>query len=185
MKEKVFVFVLCVGILLVLAGCGEVNKVSGNVEEAGLSDNNFPGFLVGSWMPRKDDNNRWIFTFTEDGSISKFRHFVGMEFDVSKGGLVENWHGGAEAMYGLGQCEAKYDEQTRQLTVTIVIEDYLIKFPDGSMEGSFHDYLSGPVSEDGTTWKASWTAKSEIIGSGVSQTGPKILTFTKIDEQTK
>lgn len=139
----------------------------------------FPEFLVGTWHP---DDSRWIFTFAADGTITKMQHFGGMEFNVAEGGLVEPWLNGAKATYILGPCRADYNPQTRQLSLEIIIEYYIINFQDGSMEGNFQDYLIGPVSEDGLTWKADWTSYGEVIGVGKTDPNkvvPKKLVFTK------
>ena len=71
-------------------------------------------------------------------------------------------------------------DESVDMNFTIEIKYYRIDFPDNNMEGSFHDILTGPVSEEGLVWKPMWTATSEIIGSGVSTVGPKELIFSKI-----
>lgn len=179
MKEKVLLLTVCLTTFSGLWGCQkEQGKVlSDSVLSARAEETEFPEFLVGTW---RSNESRWVLTLEPDGSISKMKHFGGMEFDVAEGGLVEHWRDNAEAIYALGPCEAEYESQTRELTVTIVIEHYIINFSDGSLEGSFYDYLTGPISEDGLTWNASWTSRGEIIGSGSSTVGPKKLTFTKV-----
>lgn len=177
MIRKTLALSLFVTVLSLTAGC------ESPVRESAAVGSQFPQFLVGSWKPRPEDNNRWVFTFQEDGSISKFRHFVGMEFVVAEGGLIEPWRGDAEAVFGLGPCTAEYNHESGVLTVTIVIENYMITFPNGTMEGSFRDCLTGPVSEDGLTWQAEWTSKSEIFDGGSGETTIPLV-FTKIAEDT-
>ena len=169
------VLTVCIVVFSVLWGCQEGRRVL--PPTSGSADDTFPEFLVGTWRPNE---SRWVFTFEPDGSISTMKHFVGMEFEVAAGGLVEQLRNNIEAVYFLGPCQAQYNPETRELSVTIVIEQYIIKSPNDSMEGSFHDYLTGRVSEDGLTWNASWTSTGEIIGGGSSTTGPKQLTFTKV-----
>lgn len=175
MTKKILALSVCVVVFSGLWGCQEERR---DLLTASCSeDKTFPEFLVGTWRP---DKSRWVLTFEPDSHISKMRHSVGMEFDVAEGGLVEQGRNNAEAIYVLGPCEAQYNPETRELSVTVVIEHYVINFPNGSMEGSFHDYLTGRVSEDGLAWNASWTSTGEIIGGGSSTTGPKGLTFTKV-----
>jgi len=176
MTKKILVLTVYVVVFSVLWGCQEGQWIL--PPTSGSEDDTFPEFLVGTWKP---DKSRWVLTFEPDGHISKMRHSVGMEFDVAEGGLVEQWRNNAEAIYVLGSCEAQYNPETRELSVTVVIEHCIINFPDGSIEGNFHDYLTGRVLEDGMTWNATWTSTGEIIGGGLSSSAPKQLTFTKVD----
>ncbi len=181
MRKRVLLFSLCVAVFPGFWGC----QGSGQGVSGGCYGNGFPAFLAGTWRP---DESRWVFTFEPDGRISKVVHHGGMEFEVAEGGLVEQWRDGIEAVYALGPCEAQYNPQTRELSVKIVVEHFVVEFPDGIMEGNFHDYLTGPVSEDGTTWSATWVSLGEIIGSGSSDPNTvvqKQLTFTKISNSSK
>jgi len=168
-------------IAVAAAGCNPNGATPNNSRNnnAAVQDK-FPAFLVGSW--RTDTAGaRWIFTFEADGRISKMRHFIGADFDVAEGGLIEPWRNNAEAAYFLGPCNAVYKPESRELTVTIIIEHYTIEFPNGKMEGSFRDHLTGPVSQDGKTWRATWKNESEVTGSGTSTPPPEKLLFTKIE----
>ncbi len=176
MTNKLLMLAVCV--LLSIVGCTGTDK-TGNSNRT--LNKQFPAFLAGTWEPNE---SKWIFTFEPNGTISKFQHFVGMEFIVAQGGLVEPWRNDAEAIYSLGPCEASYEPKTRQLSVKIVIEHYVIKFINGSMEGSFHDTLVGPVSEDGKIWNASWISTCEITGHGTDTMKPKMLIFTKVSDKT-
>lgn len=191
MTKKILVLTVCIAVFSVLWGCQGAHKTRKRAfgeprnanEGAGViikDSGEFPDFLVGTWQPNK---SKWVFTFEPDGRISKIRHFVGMEFDVAEGGLVEQWRGSIEAIYVLETCEARYNPETRELRVTVVVDPFIMNFIDGSMEGSFHDYLTGRVSQDGTTWNVTWTSTSEIIGGGSidpNKVVPKQLTFRKV-----
>ena len=177
MTKKVLLLTLCLTVFSGLCGCWNAGRGDRGIGVSIEEDGQFPEFLVGTWRPNE---SRWLLTFEADGRISKMRHFGGMEIDVAEGGLWEQWRDNIEALYVLGPCEARYNTETRELSVTIVIEEFIISSPNDSLEGSFHDYLTGRVSEDGTTWKANWTSTSEIIGSGSGTVGPKQLTFTKV-----
>jgi hypothetical protein len=183
MKKRLIVLNVTIIVFTGLIGCQlNSNKAASCSGPANIQQRiSFPKFLVGTW---KTENSRWVFTFERDGRISKMTHFGGMEFDVNEGGLVEQWREDIEAAYMLGPCEALYNPDTRQLSVTINVEYWIITFPDGSLEGSFHDYLNGPVSKDGKTWNASWTSIGEIIGADAPDPNavkPKALIFTKIE----
>lgn len=175
MKKKSIVSLLY--LLIVMAGChgpglsGEGSVYMDKVE--------FPVFLVGTWL---SDESNWVFKFEPDGSISKMRHFIGATFIVEEGGLTEEGRGGMEATYILGPCETDYDADTRQLKVDVAIEYYILKFDNGSMEGTFYDTLTGVISQDGEKWFVSWISIGEIFGGDSmdkDKVVPKELTFIK------
>ncbi len=184
MKKIIVIFALSF-MLLSLFGCRDNQQIFTETKNGNISivDNNFPDFVVGTWKVVEGDKTRWIFTFESDGTISKFRHFAGMDFTVADGTFAEPWRGGGKAVYNLGPCTAEYDSKTRHLAVTIIIKHYEITFPNGSMEGTFCDYLGGYISEDGQVWKADWMNQSEIFGSGKDEFDePKRIMFEKVTE---
>ena len=87
------VLTVCVVVFSVLCGCQEGRRVLPPTSSS--EDDTFPEFLVGTWRPNE---SRWVFTFEPDGSISTIKHFVGMEFEVAAGGLVEQWSNNIEAV---------------------------------------------------------------------------------------
>ncbi len=175
MSKATFIVIPVALICSLLNGCNKGQ--SARAPASDVQQRGFPQFLVGTW---KADDARWVFTFDPNGQISKMTHYVGMEFVVAEGGLMEEGRDGAKATYVLGPCEAKYNPDTRRLDVTVTIEHFRMEFGNGAMEGSFFDNLTGPVSADDKVWRASWMATSEIIDSGSGTDGPKLLTFTKV-----
>jgi len=169
-----------------LCGCQQGQKVSSSSTGPLVENepsNLFPDFLVGTW---KSNKTRWVFNFEPDGSISSFNHFVGMEIDVSEGGLSEKGRDEVISAYFLGPCKATYTPATRQLDVTIIIEHFYFDFPDGQMTGSFVDYLRGPVSQNGKRWTVSWLSYCTIDGAtppDPNKIKPTFLTFTKIQNE--
>ena len=143
------------------------------------SGNVFPEFLAGTW---EADKARWILTFEPDGSISSFRHYVGMDINVSEGGLREEWRNNIIASYVLKTCEAVYIPETRRLEVTVIIDPFNVSTVNDELIGTFVDYLKGPISKDGKKWKVSWLSYGTIVGAKQPDPNtikPKVLTFTK------
>lgn len=182
MKKMVIIAVLTFAIIT-CTGCQQQQKdqTKDQKSQNNLDDNEFPEYLVGTWIPVDNNEVRWIFTFEEDGTISKFRHFMGMDFIVEQGGFEEPWKNNGRAIYDLGPCEAQYDYKTRQLEVVIVVERFQIIFPGDSMEGSFNDYITGDISEDGLTWNAQWAYRTEVLGADIDEPEEPIsVTFVKV-----
>lgn len=178
-----FVKLCCVVVIVAVGwgGCGQLKEMVTEVPTE-VAENGLPEFVVGTWQP---NDSRWILTLEADGSISRMRHFIGVEFVVAEGGVVEPWRDGTEAMYILGPCGAQYDRDTGELTVEVNIEEYIITFPDGTMEGSFHDSLTGLVKPERKVWEATWTSKAEMVGSSEGQVRPMTqeLMFTLVGEE--
>jgi hypothetical protein len=182
MKNGTWVLVKLFPTLLLLVGCQWDNGTlsSGSDKEAVANHAAFPELLVGIW---KSNDTKWILTFEPDGSISRFRHGSGIEFEVDEGGLVDEWAPGVQAFYALGPCQARYEPEKRELSVTITIQHYVFSFPDGTIEGNNLDQLTGPVSQDGDIWTPTWTSSIELVGSGLRTSRPQQLTFTKASDQ--
>jgi hypothetical protein len=179
MKTGSLLLITSIAILTLIVGCQETQKT-----QTQEKIEKFPDFLVGKWIADPNGEVKWAFIFEADGSILKFRHFVGMDFVVAEGGLTEPWKGTAEATYGLGPCYTEYDPNSRNLSVVINIDNYIITFPDGSMEGSFHDTLSGPVGEDGSTWAATWN-NITMLGGKEGKEKPREVLFQKKKESAQ
>lgn len=172
MIRKETILLTCISILLGLTGCRTAGELS--------QSSRHTRFPAGTWQT---NDARWVFTLTRDGKIEKMTHYIGMEFDIEKGGIEEAYRDGITANYYLGPCQATFDPKTNELTITVVIEHYTIDFGDGTMEGSFYDHLTGPISPDGSTWQAVWTNRGEVAesesDSKTFNTKPERLLFTK------
>jgi hypothetical protein len=186
MKRLLLIIASGVFFLFGLYGCENGRKLSSHDNDShnpSETSHLFPEFLVGTW---KTGKAKWVFTFEPDGSISSFNHFIGMKFNVSEGGLSEIGRDEVTSTYFLGPCKATYNPVTRQLDVTITIEHFNIDFPDGRMTGSFVDYLSGPVSQDGKRWMVNWLSYSTIDGATPPDPNiirPASLAFRKIQDK--
>lgn len=179
--KQLLVLVVCAVVLAGLAGCQEGNKVNG-VSING--DSEFPEFLAGIWKADKYD---WVIRFEADGRISAIVHHIwALPIDMNEGGFfTEGPEEGTHALFIMGPCKAEYDINTRELYVKIILDHFSIKLPQGSLEGRSDDFFEGPVSEDGTTWKAGWKHYGWLEGAAPPdaneiEANPVPLVFTKV-----
>lgn len=152
MKTRMLLPLLFSAIVGIFAGCQKEN-VSETSQLESQTDHAFPVSLAGRW---ESDETKWMFVFEKDGSIPRFTHYLGMDFEIEQGGITETGRGGLEATYVLGPCKTEYDSTTNQLKVTAVIEYYIFNFADGAIKGAFHDTFVGKVSDDGKQWNVKW-----------------------------
>jgi hypothetical protein len=164
-----------------LTGCQNDNKVNGSTVDGG---GDFPEFLAGTW---KADKYNWQIRFEKDGRISAIVHNIwALPIDINEGGFfTEGPDEGTHALFIIGPCEAEYDANTCELHVKIVLDHFSIKLPQGSLEGRSEDFFEGPVSEDGTTWKAEWKNYGWLEGAdppdaNLIEANPIPLVFTKV-----
>lgn len=174
----------CAIVLAGLVGCQDDNKVNGVSVGGG---GGFPEFLAGTW---KADNHKWQITFEGDGRITSIVHYIwNLPIDINEGGFfTEGPDEGTHALFIIGPCEAEYKENTRELSVKIILDHYSIKLPQGTLEGKSHDFFEGPVSEDGKTWKTGWKHYIWLEDAAPPdadeiEANPVPLVFTKIDAQ--
>ncbi|MDD5457801.1 MAG: hypothetical protein PHF37_00180 [Phycisphaerae bacterium] len=134
-------------------GCSTQNAVR-TAQDA----NSFPQIMVGVWEVTTSDNSRWGIKFEPDGSIKKIVHMVAGAVRLEDGGVYAEGRFNPEEymMFEMGPCVATYDTKTKELDVTIVVDYYRIELSTGVLEGKMRDDFSGPISKDGTTWKAKW-----------------------------
>jgi hypothetical protein len=168
-----------------LAGCKSADR---RIDKVIDGDRQFPEFLAGEWEAEMTNNSKWAFKFENDGSISKITHVLAGEVDLEAGGSYMEGREGTFAVFVMGPCEAEYDENTRELSVKIILEHYNLKLRKGQLEGKSHDYFEGPVSEDGNTWKAGWKSYAWLEGAtppdaNVIEANPVPLVFTKVDTE--
>lgn len=175
-------------VMLVFTGCNEQNS---DIPKSDLPNktaaNVLPEYLVGIWHAKINDEQEWGFKLESDGSISKMDHAWAGRINVTEGGVYDEGPGeGTFALFVMGPCEADYGPQTRQLDVKIIIDHYLMKLPNGELEGKQEDYFRGKVSEDGKTWNVEWVSYSWLKGAvdpdiEAIDAAPEKLVFTKLD----
>ena len=180
MKQLV-VLVGCAVLLTGLAGCRSAGK---EVKVTTAEDNRFPQFLVGTW---RAENEKWELTFSSDGSILTIRHpFVTVPISLAEGGAYEEGREGAYSVYVMGPCTARYQPDESELKVKITIDYFQVVLPVGTAEGKMVEYLTGPVSEDRTTWTAEWVNYVELVGQekpDLDSIPRETVIFTKVQAQ--
>ena len=145
----------CGLVLTVLFGCQDAAKAPNQpVRVIVEGDGRFPEFLVGTW---KDEKTGWEFTFEPDGTISTAKIDSGtVRVNPAEKKAKIQTKQGEYATYNFGQWTVQYDPRTRELSVDVVVESFRIPIGKGVLGGSSTDWFTGPVSDDGTLWKAEW-----------------------------
>lgn len=171
------VLAICLLLGFTVYGCQEGVRIQhGNPDK-------LPPFLVGVW---KADQYNWAFRFEPDGSIRRLKHILARYTKVEEGSVyMEGKDPNTYAIFILGPIETQYDPNTRELNVKVVVDYYQMKLPFGELEGRSEDYFSGPVSENGKVWRASWTSYSWLEGAippdpNLVESNPVELIFTKM-----
>jgi hypothetical protein len=149
----------------------------------------FPKSMVGKWEGdvEGDSGVKWGFKFEQDGSISELEHFFAGKVDLQQGGAYFQGNDPNNyAVFIIGPYEARYDTNTREVKVKVILDYYLMRIGGLEATGRCEDYLQGPVSEDGKTWKVEWRDYSWLEGAyppdiNEETTHPKTLVLTKID----
>lgn len=158
--------------------CGQKSKIE-----------NFPPQMVGTWDCQFGPLavNRWQITFNPDGTIPKIYHYVFGELIVSDGGIYKDGPDPNTYMVvALGPVDAEYDPATKILTIEVVIDDYEMKLPAGTLKGRIIDKLTGKISEDGKTWNAEWRSYGWLEGAAEPpieeiDANPQHLPFLKVE----
>lgn len=204
--KRLVVLAGCVVFLLGLAGCGQ-EKMSPKIwngeppAEDALPDffpdqnhtGAFPESMVGEWEGDVEGNSgvKWGFKFEPDGSISKLEHFYAGKVDLQQGGAYfEGADPNTYAVFVIGPYEARYDANTRELKVKVILDYYLMRIEGVEVTGRCEDYLQGPVSEDGKTWKVEWRDYGWLEGAyppdiNEETANPRTLVLTKIEPAQK
>jgi hypothetical protein len=180
MKYVLF-YVVCAAVLISAYGCQQ-HKPQGYSNKY----NDFPSFLVGVWQAKVTKQSEWGFKFESDGSISKMIHSLAGKVRLADGGVYlpgpeENTY----ATFIPGECTINYDRSTQILKVTIVLDYYEMKLPNGTLKGHCEDVFEGPISPDGNAWQAKWRSYSYLEGASepdrvLVDANPVSLTFTKL-----
>jgi len=187
--NKILALLNCLFILFALAGCDKQNQRTSNQSQ--LTDQNqekvFPEVMVGVWEAEVSRYSKWGIKFEPDGSILKIIHSLAGPVKLEEGGTHANSETeDAYYVFVMGPCEANYMSSTGILKVKIVVDHFMMKLPQGELDGRIEDYFEGPISEDGTTWKVNWLNYGWLEGSdppdpNIIEANPIPLVFTKLD----
>jgi hypothetical protein len=143
MRLKVELIVIWLLILLPAAGCPGPSK---QVQV-------LPPGVAGTW---KAQDSPWKIALNPDGTVSSaVIHMGEVEVRPNQTTKVE-MKDGSYSTYKAGDCVVEYTPATRELFVSVEMEEIHIVFLDNVIGGNSIDRFIGPVSEDGKVWTADW-----------------------------
>jgi len=151
----------CAVILSGILGCQSAGTPAGGIEVIVDGNDQFPPFLVGKWWAE----NEWLeIIFEPDGSISSATTPVGWTVLRPGHNTITPMKDGSKTVYTPGDWLVHYSPEDRELTVEIVLGYFRVPMgPTILIEGRSTDIFAGPVSEDGTRWKAQWFSESRFL----------------------
>ena len=147
MRLKVELIFILGAILLSAAGCPTPSRKP-LVDESVL-----PPDIAGTW---KAHDSPWKIVLSPDGTVSSAVIPMGVvEVKPNQTTKVE-MKDGSYSTYKAGDCVVEYMPNTRELFVSVEMEEIHIVFLDNVIDGNSIDRFIGPVSEDGKVWTADW-----------------------------
>ena len=172
--------------LLALSGC---TRVASSPDKDGIK--NFPESMVGTWLAPLGigDVPTWQITFEKDGTISQINHIVFGLMVIKEGGIYyDGPDSGTYMVATLGPVETEYDADSETIKVKIVIDDYEMKLPTGTLAGHMFDTFVGSVSKDGRTWETEnrnygWLEGAKEPDIDWIDENPEKVVFTKYPEE--
>lgn len=152
--RKLVYWAVCSFLFMTFTGCQVPVKVTLEGTEQ------FPPELSGLWESKM---YAWQFLIQPDGTIAKARISLGaVEIEPGKTTKFLTW-GGGKGVFKPGQWSVTYDEEARELAITVVIEHFYQDVGEGAMEGSIVDLIVGQVSDDFSIWNADWFSSGTYI----------------------
>jgi len=142
---------LSVVCLLVLIGCNNPDADSSMAEQARENTGKvayLPDMVVGMWKAQKSP---WLIELGPEGVVSAVIPLGEAAVRPNQVTEVEMKDGGIST-YKAGDCYAEYNPLSRELFVSIEIEEIHIRFMDEVLDGNSVDRFVGTVSKDGKTW---------------------------------
>lgn len=144
--------------LLVLAGCcvtlfGLVGCQWQLGKSFGAGQAVLPPDIAGTW---KAYGSSWKIVLSPDGTVSSALIPMGT-IEVRPNQTTEmEMKDGSISTFKAGDCIVEYTPETRELFVSVEIEEFHIIFLDNRIDGNSIDRFIGPVSEDGKAWMTDW-----------------------------
>lgn len=151
--KRLVVLAGCVVLVAASVGCRNGAKGNNGVRVAVEGGGRFPKSLAGTW---KNEKTGWEFVFERDGTISSAVIENGLLRVTPGQKTIRVDTGKGHCVYDMGPCGATYSPQTRELSVSVAIDHYILQTKSLGIEGSSSDYFVGPVSKDCQTWTADW-----------------------------
>jgi len=136
----------CAIVLLLIHGCQ-------GPHDKGIAKTPLPPEVAGTWQGR---NSLWKITLNPDGTVSSAHIDMGnVDVRPNKATRVE-MRDGQFSTYKAGDCIVEYTPATRELYVSVEMEQIRVVYLDNVIDGNSIDRFAGPVSQDGKTWIADW-----------------------------
>ena len=112
-----------------------------------------PPEIAGTWKARESP---WKIVLAQDGTVSSAVIDMGqVEVTPNQTTKVE-MKDGSWSTFRAGDCIVEYTPATRELFVSIRMEEIHVVFADNVIDGNSTDRFVGLVSEDGREWSADW-----------------------------
>ena len=138
----------CAIVLLWISGCqGPQEGASGDAKTA------LPPEVAGTWKAR---DSRWKIVLSPDGTVSSaVVHMGNVEIRPNQTTRMK-MKDGSWSTFKAGDSIVDYTPATRDLFVSVEVEEMHIVYMDNVIDGNSIDRFVGPVSEDGKVWTADW-----------------------------
>lgn len=156
-------FILFFGIAVAIAGCqSDYFHKTGMVSVSVDGSNTFPPELVGYWV---SDESGWGIHIGSDGLINSIVHPLGHSYVIpgkeNEYSLVDNGKG----MIIPGEWNVQYSSKTRELIIGIVLDYFSWTKRDQELQGKSRDVLYGTISNDFSSWTATWEVFPDYVVS--------------------
>ena len=120
-----------------------------------LQQQGLPPDIVGTW---KAQDSPWKIVLSSDGTVSSAVIPMG-EVEIKPNQTTKvKMKDGSFSTFKAGDCVVEYTPDTRELFVSVEMEQIHVRFLDNVIDGNSIDRFVGPVSEDGKFWMADWIA---------------------------
>jgi len=147
MKLKVELIFILGLILLSAAGCQRPSR------QPLVTESLLPPDIAGTW---KAQGSPWKIVLSPDGTVSSAVIPMGVVEVRPNQTTKTEMKDGSYSTFKAGDCVVEYTPTTRELFVSIQMDEIHVQFLDNVIDGNSIDRFIGPVSEDAKTWTADW-----------------------------
>ena len=141
-----------------------------------------PPDIAGTWKAQDSD---WKIVLSPDGTLSSAVIPMGVVEVRPNQTTKTEMKDGSYSTFKTGDCVVEYTPATRELFVSVQMEEIHIVFLDNVIDGNSIDRFIGPVSEDGKVWTADWITVFDYgprFPQDVNDTFGGQLIFEKIEQ---